>query len=165
MTKSLSLSVVAFDALRDKGKSLGGGIQYSLELLSDSRLLEQLPFVGQLLSLNEGLLSMSDRLFVDKFIEFLRELDAADEQNRKQLANKLLADSGSQERAGRLLLHYLNSLDSPEKSKLAGKIAAACARGEISFHEMKRHFSILTKVYLPDLDELKDVSEEQYFST
>src|SRR5690606_23827155 len=96
--------------------------------------------------------SISDHLFVQKILKFLRELETLTDKEKAKMKYKI--DNAKNNKIGETLLEVINKIDDNKKPKIIAQIFKSYINGEIDFQEFQKFSQIVNKSYLPDLMKL-----------
>lgn len=120
-----------------------------LDSALDEGLIKEIPIVRILYSVVQGVRSIRDYLFSKKVLEFLATFNDLDESKRQQFFRDL--SKGEKQRFAETVIMLLDRFTEMQKAELLGLIVKASINGEISKDDMYRLFSIIDRLYIPDL--------------
>jgi hypothetical protein len=124
-------------------------------ILAGAGLAEGVPVLGWFAKAARLGLAIRDRALIAKIVAFLSGVGPT-EKVRNRFRLKIETDEGFQREVRRLLPITLDRLDEIEKARLLGKLFTALAFDEITRDEFRRLSMALERVYLPDLNALRD---------
>ncbi|KYG75062.1 hypothetical protein EV198_0408 [Roseivirga ehrenbergii] len=123
--------------------------EITLDLIVDNDAINQIPIIGTLKSIYKITNSISDHLFVQKILKFLRELETLSDKEKSEMKSKI--DNESDNKVGETLLEIINKIDDNNKPKIIAVIFKSYINGEIDFKTFQKFSQIVNKSYLPDL--------------
>lgn len=97
--------------------------------------------------------TLANSLFEKAATKFASAKCEADFEEWKTWTEKISQKEGGLDRAGEVLLRFLNTTDDSKKAHALGLVYAASARGKITVDEMYRMQMILDRIYWNDLEE------------
>lgn len=97
--------------------------------------------------------TLENSLFEKAATKFASAECEAEFEAWKAWTEKISQKEGGLDRAGEVLLRFLNTTDDSKKAHALGLVYAASARGTISVDEMYRMQMILDRIYWNDLEE------------
>lgn len=125
------------------------------EAIIDSTLedgiLKDIPIIGTLLSLGKGYLSIQDRIFSKKVLQFLLQLKDIPEIERIKAIKKIEDSKEERINVGEKLLYLIERSDDHIKAEYIGKLFAEYIKENILYEEFKRCSEIINKTFLDDL--------------
>ncbi len=122
--------------------------------------LKDVPFVGSLVKMWRGTVSLRDSLFLKKLLRFLASAQV-DGNERQQFLQKLQTDSDFRRDTGLHLCLVLERLDDIEKADVLAALFASFVVGNITRDDFRRLSGALDRAHLPDLKVLRDVVRGQ----
>ncbi len=128
--------------------------EITLDSIVDNDAINQIPVIGTLRSIYKITNSISDHLFVQKILKFLRELETLSDKEKSEM--KLKIDKAKDNKIGETLLEIINKIDDNNKPKIIAIIFKSYINGEINFQEFQKFSQIVNKSYLPDLMKLTE---------
>ncbi|TCD26323.1 hypothetical protein EZ456_13570 [Pedobacter psychrodurus] len=128
---------------------IGGSADYSIEKFLD--MGDGIPIVSYFTKGFKATLAVRDFLFMEKIIEFLREIGEEPTTKRKKMIDKIQEDLSYSQKFGKVSLVAIERFDDIEKAKLLGQTARYLARGEITYSLYKRVAFIIGRLYLADI--------------
>jgi hypothetical protein len=128
--------------------------EITLDSIIDNDVINQIPVIGTLKSIYKITNSISDHLFVQKILKFLRELETLTDSEKAEMKSKI--DSAKDNKIGETVLEIINKIDDSEKPKIIAIIFKSYINEEIDFQIFKKFSQIVNKSYLPDLMKLTD---------
>lgn len=128
---------------------IGGAADYSIEKFLD--MGDGIPIVSYLTKGVKTTLAIRDYIFMEKVIEFLREVGKEPTSSRKKMIDKIQGDSEYSQKFGKVSLVAIERFDDVEKAKLLGQTARYLARDEISFSMYRRVAHIIDRLYIADI--------------
>ncbi|WP_111672807.1 hypothetical protein [Algoriphagus litoralis] len=126
--------------------------EITLELVTNNEAISQIPIIGTLRSLYKITNSISDRIFIQKILKFLRELHTLSFEEKEKMKRKIEKDKKNN--IGENLLEIVNKIDNNNKFKIIGQIFRSYINEEIDFENLLRLSQIVNNSYLPDLMKL-----------
>jgi len=147
----------AQDILSDMG-------ELTLDSIIDNDTINQIPIIGTLRSVYKITNSISDYLFVQKLLKFLKELESLSTKEKNRMKTKILKEEKFGKKVGETLLVIINKIDDNDKPKIIAKIFKAYINNEIDFQHFLKFSQIVNKSYLPDLLNLTNFMIGQSFS-
>ena len=136
--------------------------EITLDSIIDNDAINQIPVIGTLKSIYKITNSISDHLFIQKILKFLRELETLSDKEKTEM--KLKIDNAKDNKVGETLLEIINKIDDKNKPKIIAQIFKSYINGEIDFQEFQKFSQIINKSYLPDLMKLTDFFRGQPIS-
>lgn len=128
---------------------IGGAADYSLENFLE--MGDGIPIVSYLTKSVKATLAIRDFLFMEKVIEFLREVGEEPTASRQKMIDKIQENSEYSQKFGKVSLVAIERFDDSEKARLLGQAARYLARDEISFSMYRRVAHILDRLYIADI--------------
>ena len=128
-----------------------GALEFTLDNLTDNPLIKAIPVFGTLIKLHGGYVTVRDRLFMKKVLEFLYPLANTDAQERELFLDELAVDKGSRHKAGHALVLLLDRLDDLHKPQFIGRLCRAKMKGRITMEQLYRLCFIVDRAYIGDL--------------
>jgi hypothetical protein len=147
--------------LRDLATDAG---ELALDLILDDGVLREIPFFGTLIRIGGAFRSARERLFARRVANFLLTLASTPHSQRQSFVNEL-QDNKQAQRIGETLVGILDRLDDVEKARYIAKVFASYIRGQIDFETTRRFFSVIDRIFLPDLLRFVDGWETESFLT
>jgi len=138
--------------------------ELTLDSIIDNDAIDQIPIIGTLRSVYKITNSISDYLFVQKLLKFLKELDSLSSVEKNKMKTKIENEEKFGKKVGETLLGLINKIDDNDKAKIIAKIFKAYINEEIDFGHFLKFSQIVNKSYLPDLMNLTDFMTGQSFS-
>lgn len=126
--------------------------EITLDSIIDNEAINQIPIIGTLKGIYKITNSISDHLFVQKILKFLRELEILTEEEKVKMKHKI--DNAKNNKIGETLLEIINKIDDNKKPKIIAQIFKSYINGEIDFQEFQKFSQIVNKSFLPDLMKL-----------
>jgi hypothetical protein len=99
-------------------------------LLSDG-VLKEIPFVNSLVAITKVGLAVSDRLLVNKLLQFLSALNNVPHEKRREMVVRLEADKAFGQKVGEHILELLSRIEGKDKPNMVAKVFTAYADGKI----------------------------------
>ena len=128
--------------------------EITLDSIIDNDAINQIPIIGTLKGIYKITNSISDQLFVQKILKFLRELDTLTDDEKTEMKSKI--DNAKNNKIGETLLEIINKIDDTNKPKIIAQIFKSYINAEIDFLEFKKFSQIVNKSYLQDLMKLTE---------
>lgn len=146
-----------------------------LEVVLDDNLddspLKDIPALGSILKLYNAGIGIRDRIFYNKLVSFLENIDNSSEDARTEFWSKFETDEDAKRKLGEQLIIYIDRFDNIDKPVLLARAFNALQKGLISYNELldlgiliisvKTHYldKVAEMIYrLSDLD-FKDLYE------
>lgn len=142
-------SLEASTAKDDLLDIIGGAADYSLE--NFLKMGDGIPIVSYFTKGVKATLAIRDFLFMEKVIEFLKEVGKESTANRKKMIDKIQEDSDYSEKFGKVSLIALERYDELAKAKYLGLAAKYLARENIAFSLYKRLAFVIDRMYVTDM--------------
>ncbi|AZI55152.1 hypothetical protein EIB75_07815 [Epilithonimonas vandammei] len=125
------------------------------EAIIDSNLedgiLKDIPFIGSIINLNKGFLSIQDRIFSKKMISFLYQLRDIPEDKRINAIQKIEDSKEERIKAGEKIIYLIDKADDHIKAEFIGILFSEYVSENLSYEEFKKCSEIINKTYLDDL--------------
>jgi len=131
--------------------------EMSIDAVISNGLLRDLPVVGTLVSLTKVGFTIRDRLFVRKLVKFLAGLKEVSTDQRRELVEKLEADSEYGRRAGEHLIEILDRIDAHRKPYMTAKVFSAYVFGSIDAKTLHRLNYAIERIPFYEIDMVREV--------
>jgi len=138
--------------------------ELTLDSIIENEAINQIPIIGTLRSAYKITNSISDYLFIQKLLKFLKELNTLSIDEKDKMKSKIDNEDKYGKKIGENLLEIINKIDDNDKPKIIAKIFKAYINQEIDFQYFLKFSQIVNKSYLPDLLNLTDFATGQSFS-
>ena len=126
-----------------------------VEAIIDSNLedgiLKDIPFIGSIINLNKGFLSIQDRIFTKKMLNFLYQLKDIPEDKRIKAIEKIDEDVEERIKVGEKIIYLIDKADDHIKAEFIGILFSEYVSENLSYEEFKKCSEIINKTYLDDL--------------
>lgn len=126
-----------------------------VEAIIDSNLedgiLKDIPFIGSIINLNKGFLSIQDRIFTKKMLNFLYQLKDIPEDKRIKAIEKIDEDVEERIKVGEKIIYLIDKADDHIKAEFIGILFSEYVSENLSYQEFKKCSEIINKTYLDDL--------------
>ena len=132
-------------------------LELTLDSFLDDGVLKDLPIFSFVYSFTKTTISIKERIFAKKILQFLFELKDTPQVKRQEFIEKIEKNEKSEAKFGETILMILDKADNLQKARLAGKLLAECIKGNISYEEFLKLTSILNRSYVPTLQKLADL--------
>lgn len=147
----------AKDILSDMG-------EITLDNIINNEALNQIPIIGTLRNVYKIANSVSDYLFIQKLLQFLKELGNVSYSEREKVRIKIEEEERFGYKVGLHLLEIINKIDDSEKPVVIAKLFKAYIEEKIDIQKFFKYSSIINKSFLPDLKKLNEISNGQTIS-
>lgn len=124
-----------------------------IDTLTDSEVIESVPFLGLGYKAAKAVGSIPDRLFIKKLTKFIEQIESVSDSKRRELLHSFEKD-GNRERIGTTLMLVLNNLTELIKAEILARIFIKYLRDEITVDEFFRLSHATDKCYVNDLSRL-----------
>ncbi|OON38101.1 hypothetical protein BTJ39_19245 [Izhakiella australiensis] len=128
--------------------------EYGLDMLIDSDVLKDIPFVNTAVGIFNAVGSVRDYLFTEKLIRFLTQFSELSKSEREAMVDKLNEDDKFTGKAGARIIEIIDRMESEDKPELAANFFKAFACEEISFSEFRRVLVALERIPAFDIPTL-----------
>ena len=118
--------------------------------------LDAIPIVGTLTKGGRAILSIRDRLFINKLGVFLRRIDDVEPEERKRFVDEL-ENTKRGERLAEELLSLVDRIENKEKAKIVGELFKDHVRGKIEYSNFNLLCVVVDRTYIMDLHMLRHV--------
>lgn len=135
------------DSCVDLAKSYG---EMGIDTFLENGLLKDIPIVGSVISVANGVIGIKDHLFLKKLEAFLFDFNKQPEEERIKMRERLKKD-GYQKEIGQKVVFILENADSLNKASLIGKCFLAYLEERISKDELFRIWHSISRVFIEDL--------------
>ena len=125
--------------------------ELTLDSIIDNDSIGQIPIIGTLRSAYKITNSISDYLFIQKLLKFLKELNTLSITEKTEMKNRINNEEKYGKKVGENLLEIINKIDDNDKPKIISKIFKAYINKEIEFQHFLKFSQIVNKSYLPEL--------------
>ena len=143
LNKSL-MSTIANSELTDLAAS---GAEIAIDsLLEDDSLLEQIPIIKTLLGVSKAIVSVRDRLFLEKIVGFLSEVSKIPVEQRHAFLQNL--SEAERDKVAQYMILYIERLDSLEKPEMLGKVFSAYLDERIDQRAMLYFCHYIDRVFI-----------------
>ena len=148
-----SVEISLLDSLthQELNELIVGALEFTLDNLTDNPLIKAIPVFGTLIKLHNGYVSVRDRLFIKKVLEFLYPLADTEVQQRELFLDELAVDKGSRHKAGHALVLLLDRLDDLHKPQFIGRLYRAKMKERVNMEQLHRLCFIVDRAYIGDL--------------
>lgn len=127
-------------------------IDTSLNVITNSKILDEVPIAGNLLKLIKAGASIKDYLFlrkISKFFSHVNEKTTPDE--RSKFAEELNKDKRKRETLYEYIFLFIDNLSEISKADLSAKVFSSFARQKIRIEELKSLYHAISQVSTTDL--------------
>lgn len=131
-------------------------MEVGIDSMLQDGILKDIPIIGTLGSVFKVGISIRDRYFIRKIIEFLCSLEDTSLDERREF----LVKHSNEQRLGEKLIFILDRLDDIEKPKLIANLFKKYMYNEIDYVTFQRLSLIIEKCFIEDLKFLKNNSNE-----
>ncbi|HAT4915852.1 TPA: hypothetical protein I9738_000778 [Serratia marcescens] len=158
---SALISVIKSESVVDLSKEYA---EYGLDMLIDSDVLKDIPFINTAVGLFSAVGSARDYIFTEKLIRFLTQFSVLSESEREAMVDKLNEDDKFAGKAGARIIEIIDRMESEGKPELAANFFKAFACEEINFSDFRRVLVALERIPAFDIPALAafsmyDISE------
>lgn len=101
-------------------------------------VLRDIPFVGTILGLSRAAISISDRIFLNKLIHMLTEIDSVPVEQRRQLVEEIDKSEKLTLKVGEKLIYIIDRCEDHLSSKIVGRLFRAYLEGRLSYSDFLR---------------------------
>lgn len=130
-----------------------------LDGVLDDGLIKDIPFVSSIYAITKGVMSISDRLLINKLLKFIYEIKDLSPLERNEQIIKIQTSSKYQSTIGEKILFAIDKANDSEKASLIGKMFLHCLKNEISYSDFIRCSEIINNI---DIVLLKEVINHDY---
>ena len=134
-------------------------IEVSLDTLLKGTAKE-IPIINILYSFVKIGIAIRDRALLNKILTFLFNIKDIPKDRREKFIQKFDNSNKYRQKISELHLIYLDKYDYTEKAEILAKLVRAKIDEKISANVFLRPTSILDRLFLPDLEELKKIKNE-----
>lgn len=113
--------------------------------------LKDIPIVGYLFKASNLIISIRDRLFLQKILNFLKELNSIDIKTRKQFIKKIESDLKFKNKLTSNLLLLIERQENIDKASILGKVFRAYINEEVDYRMFIRLSSVIDNSFIEDL--------------
>lgn len=117
----------------------------------DDGILKDIPFIGSIINLNKGFVSIQDRIFSKKILNFLFQLKDIPEDKRIKAIQKIDDSKDERIKAGEKIIYLIDKADDHIKAEFIGLLFSEYIRENLTYEEFKRSSEIINKTFLDDL--------------
>lgn len=128
--------------------------EIGIDLFLDEGILKDIPIIGSIAKLYSGGVTIKEKIFEKKVIEFLYHLDHFASNEKVQFVLRIKEDKKFERKVGEHLLIVLDRIDDINKTKILAKLFASYISSKIEYDLFLRFSSIMDKIFLPDLNKL-----------
>lgn len=132
--------------------------EYGLDMLIDSDVLKDIPFINTAVGLFNAVGSARDYILTEKLVRFLTQFSDLSESEREDMVDKLNEGDKFTGKAGGRIIEIIDKMESEDKPELAAKFFKAFAREEINFSEFRRVLGALERIPAFDIPTLANFS-------
>ncbi|UFH32636.1 hypothetical protein LNP04_02670 [Chryseobacterium sp. C-71] len=137
--------------------------EISLDSFTDDGIIKDVPIIGTIIKLLNIGNTISDRIFTDKLIHFLKEIDNLDQEFiLKEI--RYIDDSGNHTRkVGEKILEIINRIDSDGKPQIIGRLFRNFINKQFSYFDFLKLADIVEKSFYYDLILLKESKDGKFY--
>ena len=139
--------------------------ELTLDSIIQNESINQIPIIGTLRSAYKITNSISDYLFIQKLLKFLKELNTLSNEEKSEMKNRINNEEKFGKKVGENLLEVINKIDNNDKPKIIAKIFKSYINQEIDFQYFLKFSQIVNKSYLPELLNLTEFYTGQSLSS
>lgn len=139
------------------------GVEFGLDQVIANEELRNVPVIGVLWSVCNGVIGVREYFFLKKLIRFLTALDHNKNEVAEYATNLTLYPEEKRKLAARLFL-VLDKIGDLEKSDFVAKAFVALASGKISMDMFLRFLDVIDRSFFPDLVLLQMKPDRKGFS-
>ncbi|MCD9855727.1 hypothetical protein LUD75_13470 [Epilithonimonas sp. JDS] len=125
------------------------------EAIIDSNLedgiLKDIPFIGSIINLNKGFMSIQDRIFSKKILSFLFQLKNIPEDKRIKAIQRIDDSKDERIKAGEKIIYLIDKADDHIKAEFIGLLFSEYVRENLTYEEFKKCSEMINKTFLDDL--------------
>jgi hypothetical protein len=125
----------------------------ALDTLTDSEVIESVPFLGLGYKAAKAVGSIPDRLFIKKLTKFIEQIESVSDSEKRVLLHSFEKD-GNRDRIGTTLMLVLNNLTELIKAEILARIFIKYLRDDITVDDFFRLSHATDKCYVNDLSRL-----------
>ncbi|MPS72942.1 MAG: hypothetical protein E2590_07270 [Chryseobacterium sp.] len=125
------------------------------EAIIDSNLedgiLKDIPFIGSIINLNKGFLSIQDRIFSKKMLSFLYQLKDIPEDKRIKAIQKIEDSKEERIKAGEKIIYLIDKADDHIKAEFIGVLFSEYIKENLDYEDFKKCSDVINRAFLDDL--------------
>jgi hypothetical protein len=106
-------------------------------VLSDG-LLKDIPIVGTIIAIGKAGVSINDRVFAKKLVQFIVSLSTVSESDRNTMIDRLNEEEDFRNKVGERLIEILDRVDSHKKPEMIARVFQAYALKKIDVDTLNR---------------------------
>ncbi|MEW5844114.1 MAG: hypothetical protein AB1775_12710 [Bacteroidota bacterium] len=129
-----------------------------LELPLDSILkdesLKDIPIIGYMFKASHLIITIRDRLFLQKVLKFLKELKTIDANRRNNFSKRITTDLKFRNKLTSNLLLLIERQENIDKASILGKVFRAYINEDVDYKMFMRLSSVIDKSFLEDLQNI-----------
>ncbi|MEG4021610.1 hypothetical protein [Microcoleus sp. S13C4] len=154
MNQKISIELVNSIASEHLGSTVRDFAEVGLDTILKEGVFRDVPFFNTVVSLYQASVEIRQQLFIQKIINFWKELPNTSLQERQKFVEWMGQNPKQKRIFGENLLLLIDRADSIEKPSILGRLLDRCTLGDISYEDMMRLWFIVDRVYMPDLNYL-----------
>lgn len=139
--------------------SLPDIVEVGIDSILEDGVVKDLPIVGTLMGVKNAFQNIRERNLLKQTVAFIKELnnETLDEKKKQKYKQNIENDSRkAEDELGRILV-ILDSIIDEEKSVMLGRMYRCYVNEEISWDEFCDFSEIIRRIFLSDLDWLKEL--------
>lgn len=113
-------------------------VEISLDSVLSAGLLREIPIIKTIAALGHLGVSINDRIFAKKLLQFLCSLSDLSQEERVSMADRLDEEEGFRHQVGERLIEILDRVDSHEKPEMLARVFRGYALNLINFNMLCR---------------------------
>lgn len=134
--------------------------EVGLDAILNDGVLRDIPIISTIVGAAKALISVRDKLLLEKLKRFLQGISVT-EENRHKFLDELNRNAGYKRKVGESLIMLLEHFDDMTKADMLAKLFSSHLRDEISWPEFQRFAFVIERVFIHDLTEfLESLTEE-----
>ncbi len=133
--------------------------ELTIDSLMNDGILKDLPIVSSFVGLANLGIKTREFLFLKKVLKFLTQMNSTTTEERRRFIENIEKNETYNKKVGLALMLILDKLEDLEKPEIIGKLLAACIKGEIDYKTFLKISYIVQKLFIPDLEYLRQIKE------
>jgi hypothetical protein len=125
-----------------------------IDSITDSEIVEKVPFVSWLVKAQKIGQSVRDQLFARKLARFLDSLEDIPQEQREAFLREIATDETKRTKFAETLITILDRFEDAEKADMLADAFKAYLSGHISYEEFHRFARAIDRCFVMDLSQL-----------
>lgn len=159
-SESLSEAIVSTIVDADLPALAGEYLEAGIDALLSEGVLRDIPFIGTVVAVGKATVTIRDRLFVRKLLQFLGGLNSVPAEARREMIEKLRNDPDYARNLGEHLIELLDRLDGHRKPEMVAKVFEAYIAEEIDGRTLNRLLMAIERLPWFEIDSVRTIHEQ-----